>query len=537
MARATHQSHPGAGRCGPTGRPARLLLLAGVLLLNGCAAGSVNLWPFYFRETRLVQGPRGPQRVTQTDVLYPLLCAEKHPDGGWHAVRPLYNYRWSEADGTSQLQYLWPLGTHATEGDELLHHRFFPVFEYLKTRSPLTDRHTVHAHLLQIIRWGRDDRLGPYFAVFPLGGVTHGVLAETWSFLLFPLYSYYEHGSYKRRDVLWPVLSWGATPDGTRRVRRVWPFYVAKVREEPDHSAARHDVLWPIIRWGFVDKHGRYRHTVTVVTPFYSSIKTYDREGNLIGSMRGILGVFLGSAGEGGQQVDGWSALWSVVRSYRSPLKDEFRIFPLYWRTTLYRAKQEEPQWNRTRYWAPYPVVWVDFDRMDPTRHKGTVVVAGAYWQSTDTDFDGEGAPRKGRRRTLWPLVTVEKGAEGETHIYVASHGWKDTTNGFKRNYRAFIDLFQYHRRADGEAETRLLHRLYRHRRGPRGRYLSLAGLFTYDSTGEVVGEDGTYWSALFGLVKCSATGSGRRWRLLYVPLGGGPAEQPSTEVTDAPAS
>jgi hypothetical protein len=44
--------------------------------------------------------------------------------------------------------------------------------------------------------------------------------------------------------------------------------------------------------------------------------------------------------------------------------------------------------------------------------------------------------------------------------------------------------------------------------------------LFTYDSTGEVVGQEGSYVSALFGLVKCSWTQQGRRWRVLYIPLG-----------------
>lgn len=528
--------HPSAERSVGSGRAARCLVLAGAVLLSGCASGSVDLWPLYFRETRLQGTPDGPQRVTSTEVLYPLFASESRPDGGWHVVRPFYNYERSAPERSSQVQYLWPLGTHASEPDKPFYHRLFPVFEYQKTRSPLTERHAVHAHLLQIIRWGSDDRLGPYFALFPLAGVTHGVLAETWSFVLFPLYSYWKQQDYVRRDVAWPVLTWGGTPDGAKRVLRLWPFYVSKVRDSPREQSARYDVLWPIVRWGSVDARGRYRHTVTVVTPFYSSVKTYDREGNLVGSLRGTLGVFLASAGEGGQQVGGWSALWSLVRSYRSPREDEFRVFPFYWRTTRYVAKEEDPARNWTRHWAPYPVVWVDRDRRDPAHHKGSVVVAGAYWQYSDKLFEAGAEARHGWRRTLWPLVTVEKGADGGTHVWVASHGWKDTTKGFKRNYRAFLDLFQYHRRADGEAETRLLHRLYRHRRGPGGRRLSVAGLFTYDSTAEVVGEAGPYWSALFGLVKCSATGSGRRWRLLYVPLGGGQPDDASTEEADVPA-
>jgi hypothetical protein len=54
--------------------------------------------------------------------------------------------------------------------------------------------------------------------------------------------------------------------------------------------------------------------------------------------------------------------------------------------------------------------------------------------------------------------------------------------------------------------------------------------LFTYDSTAEVVGESGSYVSALFGLIKVSWTPAGRRWRLFYIPLGGSGAKDADAE-------
>jgi flagellar basal body rod protein FlgG len=98
------------------------------------------------------------------------------------------------------------------------------------------------------------------------------------------------------------------------------------------------------------------------------------------------------------------------------------------------------------------------------------------------------------------------------------SHGWNDTTQGYKRNYGAFFDVFQYHHTAQ-EGELRLIDRLYHQRSTARGRYVSLAGIFTYDSTGEVVGEQGSYVSFLFDLVKYSWSEKGSRWRIFYIPL------------------
>ncbi len=48
---------------------------------------------------------------------------------------------------------------------------------------------------------------------------------------------------------------------------------------------------------------------------------------------------------------------------------------------------------------------------------------------------------------------------------------------------------------------------------------MSFAPLFTYDSTREVVGEEGSYMSFLFDLVKYSWSEKGSRWRIFYIPL------------------
>lgn len=502
-------------------RPLLAPLLLTVCLLSGCATGRTNVWPFYFQEAREVPGPDGPHTVKTVEVLGPLFSWESGPDGTWHAVRPFYNYqRWPGGERT-RLQYLWPLGLHARNGQEV-QHRLFPFFDYTRTWSKRLQRYSVHAHVMQLVRWGDHAEWGRYAAFIPIGGVTHGLVGRTWSFVMFPFYSRYERGHYVRHDFPWPVLGYGRSDDGTKQTYRFWPFYVFQQEDSTLGKYVRHDLMWPLIRWGRLDRGGRYYHTVLAVTPLLSRIDTYDRDGRLVARQSSVLGFGKRGKSEATGGASGWSALWSLVRSVHGRDTDEFRAFPFYWRNTFYRSAEKDPEESWTRIRAPWPIVWLDSDRMtEPGVQKRGVTVAPFYWDHTRTETSESGQSATERKTTFWPLFTWERRSDGDAHVWVVSHGWRDESQGYKRNYRALLEVFQYHHRSDGERETRVLSRLYHHRRGKHGRYLSIMGLFTYDNTAEVIGEDGTYWSALFGLVKRSSTDSGARWRVLFIPFGG----------------
>ena len=494
-------------------------LLFAVLATAGCTTGRVNLWPAYFRETRRVESEDGPKHLSTTEVLYPFF--ESHSDGEerWHVVRPLYNAQ-RDAEGEVRVQYLWPLGLFFDDGDAEVHFRLFPFWGWHRTWAGSVGKPSVHAHLLQLIRWGADARHGPYFAVFPIAGVTHGVLGPTWSFLLFPLYSHYRRGDYVRHDFPWPVLGYGRAPEGKAQMYRLWPFYVFQRTDDSRGFYERHDLLWPLVRWGKLDRGGRYYHRVIVTVPFFSTVRTYDRYDRLVAHRTSVLGFYWTHDSRAQPEREGIAALWSLFKSTDSPRSEEFRILPFYWRSVHYRTARREPEssWSRTR--VLWPILWLDSDKLHPGVHHRGTVVAPFYWDYKETRDPGEPEEAVGRRITLWPLATREKDLDGDVHFWVLSRGWQDPTKGYKRNYRAFLDFFQYHSAPDGLRETRLLSRLYHHRRGPRGRYLSVGGLFTYDTRGEAVGEAQNYVSLLFGLVKYSWQQQRGRWRLLYVPLG-----------------
>jgi hypothetical protein len=167
-------------------------------------------------------------------------------------------------------------------------------------------------------------------------------------------------------------------------------------------------------------------------------------------------------------------------------------------------------------------VVWRDVNRLHPTHHQFITVVAPVYWHYTDRYSDAGTpagpAPGTRTRRTLLPLTTWGKDQDGTAHLWVPSHGWDDQTKGFKRNYRAFFEIFQYHGRPAGGSEMRILWRLYHQRTGPGGNYVSAGPLFTYDNEGALSDGD-RYFECLFGLIKRS-WGHESGWRLFYVPFG-----------------
>ncbi len=533
MSPTTHAVAPSSGdvtaplqRPGPAGRFSALaLVLLLALLCAGCAAGRVNLWPIYFHETREIAGPDGPETITTTEALYPLFHRECDGSSTWHAVRPFYVVDRNETEQKVTVRFLWPLGLNHRRGEAEQTFRLFPLFHWQSTYVSRADDHSVHAHFLQVIRWGRDATRGPYLAVFPLGGVTYNVLGPEWSFVLFPLYSRYRRGDYVRYDFPWPVLGFGRSADGTERMKRLWPFYVQRVYDGPRGYQERHFVLWPFFRSGRLDPGGRFHHSVFVAVPFHMRVDTFGRDDELLAYRRGILGMRVARDLREPPRQEGWKAFWGLLGRWRIEDEETVAFFPLYRGTTHYRgAPDSERRWTRRR--ILWPILWLDADRLQPGVDKRGLVVAPFYWHYTYVTHPETDRQRTERRITLWPLATLEKEPEGAGRFWVVSRGWRDPGLGYKRLYRDILDLFQHHREADGSRETRLLSRLYHHRRGPAGRYLSFMSLFTYDSTAEVVGEEGSYASALFGLFRVSWSPAGRRWRLFYIPFGGEGADE-----------
>jgi hypothetical protein len=219
------------------------------------------------------------------------------------------------------------------------------------------------------------------------------------------------------------------------------------------------------------------------------------------------------------KESKGWSVLWSMVRYESSLAKRDFRIFPLYRYTAYYGPEGPESERRRTRHRILWVLIWSDKSNLREDRDDASLVIAPIYWDYARRYRAGEYAGSKSRSITLWPLATFRKDPDRASHFWIASHGWSDSAEGYKRNYRAFFDFFQYHRRLDGERELRILWRLFHRKSGPDGTYLSVPLLVDYDSIGDEGAGGEKSCSVLLGLVKCSWSEKGRRWRLFYIPL------------------
>jgi len=505
---ALSERHPGG--------VALLALCAGAALLCGCAGPRVNLWPIYFQETR--RSAEDPGRlVRRIEVAGPLFAMETSPGRLSYAVRPLYNYRRDAERGTCRVQYLWPLGLVSSKRGEHFLHRFFPLFQYDRRVRRGKSEQVVHGMVFPLVFWGHQPGAGGYFAVFPFGGILKGIVGDVFSFVLFPLYSRFESGDYVRHNVLWPIVSWGSTRDGRGRCLRIFPFYVHKSLEGAyDHRY----VMWPIVRWGsqqWETRRGRMRRRYLAVNPFYARETTWDEEGNVVAWRRDFLLYKTRRDLRPRHETRSWSALLSLVRREHTPKKDELSIFPFYRSVTHYApgGRESGRRWIRRR--IAYILLWLDDDTLEPQRHKKGVVVAPLYWQHTTLYTGGRYAGRALRRISLWPLITWQSDPDGSRHLWLPSNAWVDRSEGYKRNVRALLDLYQRHVLASGETETRLLGRLYHSRKTAAGRYVSVGPFWTYDGIGDAGAGGRKSWSLFFGLLRREWDEAGSRWRLFYI--------------------
>ena len=498
-----------------------IVLAAGatlLLLLTGCASQDINVWPVYYQESETVEAVAEGEEGTRTtrEVLWPLFTTVNEPGRHYHVVRPLYNYESKDEGVDTRLQYLWPLGVFYNREGDVWQHRLFPFFSHHSLTSQRTAEDTVSGWVFPILWWGdRPEQGGGYFAVFPLGGVMKGILGDSLTFVLFPLFSRYKRGDYIRYDFLWPFFSWGSTPDGRRTTFRAWPFSVHHRAE--GYFDLRY-VLWPFIRWGTENMQSRHPHHVFQVFPFYASKTAEDEDGKVVAYHRQILFVGRVRDTREGIESSGWSFFWSLLRFWDGPESDETRIFPLFWKKTLYGDRSKDPGESWTRYRMPWPIIWLDYNSMEPRVDKRSFVVAPIYWDYARTYHEEEG-DEKYRSITLWPLLTWQTDRDDAFHFWILSHGWEDAPEGYKRNYRAFFDLFQYHSRPEGDTMLALLWRLFRYESGSDGTDWNVMSLFDYGTDyreGKLTERE---VSTLFGLFKYTWTPEDTEWRVLFIPF------------------
>lgn len=514
--RANTTSRRHVRRPSPGARRVLCLLLAlltsgSTLSLLGCASGErVDFWPLYYSE----KDPRGLERPAEKDttvreVLYPIFSMESTPDRQYHAVRPLYNYEHARDGSYTQVQALWPLFLYRYKKDQESEVRIIPIFDQHKRRSEVTGKWQTTGVLFPVAFWGTSETQGPHFALFPLGGVIKRLIVEEFKFAMFPIWSQTKDKDYTRNDVLWPIVTWGGTADGNRRVLRVWPFYVHK---EKKGESENNWVMWPFGLWGKENAGGQYPRSYGGIFPFYIGNVARDKDtGKTVAYDRRFLYfVFVRRKDERKKfETSAYAVLWPFTNFEWTPNKRDIRIWPLYWQTD--RKSPGDPNYLWRRYRVLWPLIWIDRDKRDPDVNIRDIVVAPLYWDYSHRYKD----ETTSRRITFWPLYTFQRDRDGSLHHWLMSFGWNDTTKGFKRNLRAFFDLFQYHELSDGRRSLRVLWRLFAYDRDKDWYRLDMGPFFGLERDKEY-----RRWSCVLGIIKREADEDNVRWRILYIPFG-----------------
>ncbi len=475
------------------------------VLVSGCASSQANMWPIYFQDT--VTDETGAEAQRQ-EILYPFIETRRSETRRYSVLRPFLNYEKLPEEGERRVQFLWPLGLVSLREERGELYRFWPVFQHSRTHDFFSDDSTTHGWVFPVIFWGETPEQGAYGGVLPVAGTTHGLLGDEFSWVLFPLYSYYRQGAYRRRDVLWPFFSRGGTPDGVKSTWRAWPLHVRKDKE----GAYEHRYwLWPFLRRGsqrWETVAGRARSSdYFAFHPFYSRRTTRDEDGETIDLQRQLFLYNRRHDRRWEQDQAHWALFFSLIRRENTDEVDEWRFFPLFWKKTSHASGSEDGR-GVVHHRLAWPLIWRTLDASLPDRERLYAVFAPFLWHYR-THYIEKDAVR--RSTTFWPVVTVERAPDGGLGLYVLSHGWRDGAGGYKRNYRPFFEFFRFHADSDGGRETRLLWRLYHHKRSAEGRRLSVPFLFSYESELDDGDVEQRTFSFLLGLLQYEAGGEGGR--------------------------
>ena len=331
-----------------------------------------------------------------------------------------------------------------------------------------------------------------YFAAFPFGGTTKGLIGKDemiWYGFPYPFYLEINDEHYDSRHVLFPFVNWVEGPRNSGW--RIWPFYghYERTTDAGEPVYDRTFVLWPFLTWSHDGLNEEEPTDVFFAMPFYGSIR--------------------------GPELDSTSVLWPFFKyeedkrrkrwDLRAPFpffqiggSDEDAADPSYWKFDLWPLFGIKEREGFHRHFALWPI-WrrEELDSKDRA-FRGTWALPlfwTTYWEHKD-----EGTEE--RRVRLFPLLHYRSLRSGEVEFAMLSPWYFDDPNGFERVLSPWLRLYRYHRDADGGFEHQALWGAFSYRERPawggRAEYLR--------------------WSLLFGMIHYRNLGGEKGLRILWGP-------------------
>lgn len=332
-----------------------------------------------------------------------------------------------------------------------------------------------------------------YFAVFPFGGTTKGMLGKeevTWFGFPLPAYAKVRDRAYDSTHILWPFINW---VDGPRHSGwRVLPFggHYEHTDSWGNPVYERNYLLWPFITWQTTGMNEPKGQTdIFFFLPFGGWIS--------------------------GPDYHNYSVLWPFFRYEEDVLEESWELrapFPFLivgggrdrFRFDLWPLFGVKQRPGFSRHFVAWPIWrWEDLEEHDYTFDGQWFLPF--YWR-THWEYPEQGTHETKIR--LFPLLHYREWRDGSVEFAMLSPFWKDDPNGFERTLGTLLRLYRYHKDAHGGVE-----------------HQALLGLFSYrdlpalPSTPEHPGRP-AYWrlSLLFGLFQLRSLGDESGLRLFWLP-------------------
>ena len=433
------------------------------------------------------------------EALGPLFYDQhKETEHTW-AIPPLLSYTQDPGVGLKEFDFLYPILTYDRYGSQY-RWQLIQILSLAGGPMPEEDirnRFTIFPLYFQQRSSKPEEN---YTAVAPFyGHIKHRLFRDDIFFVMFPFYS-----ETRKRDVvtdnyLYPFfhLRHGTGLHGWQ----FWPLLGHEHKEVTTRTngfnevetIGGHDktfVLWPIF---FNDHLGL---GTTNASWQQAALPLYSFERSPLRDSTTVLWPFFSRIDDRQKKYREWDAPWPFVEFANGAGKTTHRVWPFF-------SRSHSPTLEDNFYL--WPIYKYEHAKLPPLDRRRTRIVFFLYSDLTDTNTETHEAER---RSYLWPFYTHRRDFNGNERLQVLALLEPFTVGSHKieRDYSPLWSLWrsEHNPRAGAQSQS-LLWNLYRREAAPERKKISLLfGLFQYQSRPEF-----------------------KRWRLFYIPLGGGPVAKP----------
>jgi len=434
-------------------------------------------------------------RGQRTEVAGPFFYYEGRDSAQTWAVPPVMSHVVDKETDFSEFDFLYPLLTYDRFGPE---YRFqiLQVFAFAGGQTYAeTNVHRFTLFPIYFHQWSADPERN-YWALVPIyGHLRNRLFRDDIRFLLWPLYSrtrkrdvvtynfpypflHVRHGEGLHGWQFWPLFGtehkdvtyrtnmWNEpqTVGGHDRFFVLWTFYFNSTSGIGTTNEVKEEALLP----AYSVYRSPNRDSSTFFWPF-GITHTVDRE----------------------RKYNEWGTPWPLVVFTRGEGKYTSRVWPFY---------SDAHTDTLTSRWYLWPVYKYNRVHSDPLDRERTRILLYLY---SDVSEKNTETGAEYRRRDFWPLFTSRKDLNGNTRLQILSilEPILPNNKSIERNYSPLWSLWRSEKNAHTKATSQsLLWNLYRRDSSPETKKCSL----------------------LFGLFQYQSSPEGTRWRVFYVPFGGG---------------